>query len=49
MQHTVRLWVPPVYHWGHFMVACAIISEVKLDCLIKVVVLDRPCHCKGIF
>lgn len=31
------------------MVACAIISDVKLDCLVKVVVLDRPYHCKGTF
>ena len=40
MLHTVRLWAPPVSHWGHFMVACAIISDVKLDYLVKVVVLD---------
>lgn len=36
-------------HWGHFVPACAGISDAKFDHLVKVVMPARPCHCKHIF
>lgn len=46
---TCEAVAPAVSHRGHFMAACAIISDAKLDGLVKAVVSARSCPCKGIF
>lgn len=43
----MELFAPIVSDQGHFLAACAIISDAKFDHLCKVVMSARSCHCNG--